>query len=119
MADYGQSYVLISWSAVFSLDITDSDPDLWYSVTVHNTANGADASTEVISCSDYQNTTETYYNFTINNNSCPSELYVFSVTPVNALGKSSEEKDVWLYLCSQETLGKVDEDNHQNGRQCW
>ena len=110
MGYYGQSYVLISWPAVFSLDITDSDPDLWYSVTIHNTA---------VSCSDYQNITETYYNITINNNSCPSELYMFSVTPVNALGKSSEEKDVWLYLCRQETLENVDEDNDQSGRQCW
>ena len=116
MADYGQNYVLISWPAVFSLDITDSDPDLWYSVTVHNTANGTDTA---VSCSDYQNITETYYNITINNNSCSSGLYMFSVTPVNALGKSSEAKDVWLYLCSQETLENVDEDNHQSGRQCW
>ena len=34
-AKYGTS-VSIFWIAPFSLDVTDVDPDIWYSVLIHN-----------------------------------------------------------------------------------
>ena len=94
VADYGQSYVLISWSAVFSLDITDSDPDLWYSVTVHNTANTDDETSATTLCSDC---TDTSYNFTSNEtNTDPCGEYEFRVTAVNAAGHGVQSEPlIW------------------------
>ena len=96
VADCGQSYVLISWSAVFSLDITDSDPDLWYSVTIHNTANTDDETSATTLCSDC---TDTSYNFTSNEtNTDPRGVYEFRVTAVNAAGHGVQSEPlIWHF----------------------
>lgn len=82
------NYILISWTGPFSLDITDTDPDLWYSVTVHTTGSETLPSSDIV--------TDTYYNFTISN--AYSRMYEFEVVSVNAVENISESEAVKINI---------------------
>ncbi|CAI8019265.1 hypothetical protein GBAR_LOCUS11596 [Geodia barretti] len=78
------SSVTVSWTAPFSLDVTDVDPDIWYSVLVYNVTD--ENNTAAILCTDCINITETHYTFTPD---YPSHfhLYNISVVPLNGAGQ--------------------------------
>ena len=78
VTDYGNNYIHISWTAPLTLNITNSDPDIWYSIRIAGLGDTL--------CSDC---IETIYNITMEQpNVC--QLYEFIVTPVNALGEGLE-----------------------------
>ena len=66
--------IIISWSAPFSLDVTDVDPDIWYSVLIYNVTDNPTATP----CADCINITETHYTFTPDYPS-PCHKYIFTV----------------------------------------
>ena len=66
----------LSWTPPFTLDITNVDPDLYYTIEITSTADAENPST--ISCNDCSSE----YKFTVNNSS-PCDSYTFIVVPVN------------------------------------
>ena len=79
--------VTISWTAPFSLDVTDNDdPDIWYSVLIYNVTD--ENNPTAILCTDCINITETQYIFTPDYTS-PCHVYNFSVIPVNGAGQGA------------------------------
>ena len=81
------SSVTISWSAPFSLDVTDVDPDIWYSVLIYNVTD--ENNPTAILCTDCINITETHYTFTPDYLS-PCHVYNFSVIPLNGAGQGEK-----------------------------
>ena len=81
---YNNSYksIIISWSAPFSLDVTNDDPDIWYSVLIYNVTDNPTA----IPCTDCMDITETHYTFTPDYPS-PCHKYIFTVIPLNGAGQ--------------------------------
>ena len=57
--EYGPDYLLVSWIAPFSLDITESDSDMWFSLSAL-TPNGS-----LLPCPACQNITNTFYNLSL------------------------------------------------------
>ncbi|CAI8024264.1 hypothetical protein GBAR_LOCUS14109, partial [Geodia barretti] len=57
---YGPDSLLISWTAPFSLNITESRPDLWFSLSILTPAGGS------LPCPDCHHiTTDTFYNLSL------------------------------------------------------
>ena len=85
------SSVTVSWTAPFSLDVTDVDPDIWYSVLVYNVTD--ENNPTAILCTDCINITETHYTFTPD---YPSHchVYLFSVIPFNGVGQGESSPNV-------------------------
>jgi len=77
-----QSFILLTWTPPFSLDITGVDPDLWYCVEVYNINWGRALLTT--NCSVY----ETQFYFTAPNHS-RCVLFEFRVFAVNPVGNGS------------------------------
>ena len=85
-ATTSESSIIISWTAPFSLDVTGVDPDIWYSVLIYN-------ETDIISCTDCMNITETTYTFTPDYPS-PCHKYIFTVIPLNGAGQGHTSGNV-------------------------
>ena len=73
----------ISWSAPWSLNVTDVDHDIWYSVLIQNVTD-EDRPTDIL-CTDCTNITETHYTFTPDHLS-PCYVYNFTIIPANGAG---------------------------------
>ena len=73
-----------SWTAPFSLDVTDVDPDIWYSVLVYNVTDENNP-TDIL-YTDCINITETHYTFTPDYLS-HCHVYNISVVPLNGAGQ--------------------------------
>ena len=67
------------WTAPFSLDVTDVDADIWYSVLIFNVTD----ETTAVSCTNCTNITET---FTLDYPS-PCHKYNFTIVPLNGAGE--------------------------------
>ena len=93
IATPGMSYINISWSAPFSLDVTDVDHDIWYSVLIYNMTDEP----TVISCTDCINIIETYYTFTPDYLS-PCHKYMFTIIPFNGAGQGSTSNETMGYI---------------------
>ncbi|CAI8038995.1 hypothetical protein GBAR_LOCUS21703, partial [Geodia barretti] len=78
------SSVTISWTAPFSLDVTGSHPDIWYSVLIYNVTD--ENNPTPILCTDCINITETHYTFSPDYIS-PCHVYNLSVIPLNGAGQ--------------------------------
>ena len=76
----------ISWTAPFSLDVTDEvfGPNMWYSVLIYNVTD--ETNTVEIHCTDCINITQTYYIFTPDYFSY-CHKYHFSIIPINGAGQ--------------------------------
>ena len=83
------SFIIISWSAPFSLDVTAVDPDIWYSVLIYNVTDNPTA----IPCTDCTDITETHYTFTPDYPS-PCHKYNFTVIPLNGAGQGHSSGNV-------------------------
>ena len=79
------SSINVSWTAPFSLDVTDVDPDTWYSILIYNVT---DDNLTAIPCADCNNFAETHYIFTPDHSS-PCHKYNFTVIPQNGVGNGS------------------------------
>ena len=90
-ASSNASSVTISWTAPFSLNMTDDDPDIWYSVLIYNVTD--ENNPTAILCTDCINITETHYTFTPDYLS-PCHVYNFSVIPVNGAGQGESSVNV-------------------------
>ena len=51
----------ISWSAPFSLDVSEVDPDIWYSVLISNVTD--EDHPTAVPCTDCHNLTQTHHTF--------------------------------------------------------
>ena len=72
--------ISIAWVAPFSLNLTNSEPDVLYYVDVYNITGGEEVMVESVNIADQ------YYNFSHANLSLSQE-FKFKVTPVsNVLG---------------------------------
>ena len=78
------SSVIVSWTPPFSLDVTDVDPDVWYSLLIYNMTD--DNSTTDNLCTDCTNITETNYTFTHEYFS-HSHVYNISIVSLNGAGE--------------------------------
>ena len=83
--------ITVSWIAPFSLDVTDVDPDIWYSVLIHNVTD-SDRPT-AINCTDCTNITETCYTFSPDHLSL-SHKYNFTVIPFNGAGQGESSHNI-------------------------
>ena len=72
----------ISWTAPFSLDVTDVDPDIWYSVLIYNVTDETAVPVPYPNCT---NITETFCVFTPDYLS-PCHKYNITVIPQNGAG---------------------------------
>ena len=78
------SSVTVSWTPPFSLDVTDVDPDVWYSLLIYNMTD--ENSTTDNLCTDCMDINETYYTFTHEYFS-HSHVYNITVIPWNGVGE--------------------------------
>ena len=78
----GQTFILLTWTPPFSLDLTGIDPDLWYCVEVYNISSGETLLTNSSTVS------EPRFNFTVTSPS-PCDLFEFRVIPVNGAGNGN------------------------------
>ena len=76
------SSITISWTAPYSLDVTNVKYDIWYSLLIDNVT----AAPTAVSCIGCINITETHYTFTPNHPS-PCHKYNFTVYPLNGAGQ--------------------------------
>ena len=76
------SSIVISWTAPFSLDVTGVDPDIWYSVLIHNVTDETAVSVPYPNC---VNISETFCVFTPDHLS-PCHKYNITVIPQNGAG---------------------------------
>ena len=84
--------VLISWLAPFSLDITNSDLDIWYTVII-NTPPAGDNLTHT----EHHNITKTFFNFTFPD--ARSEgMYEIEIIPFNDFGRALHSIRMSLYV---------------------
>ena len=83
--------ITISWEAPWSLDVTDVNHDIWYSVLIQNVTD--ENNPTPISCTDCTNITETVYTFTPDHLT-PCHVYNFSVTPFNGAGQGESSDNV-------------------------
>ena len=99
MSAYGPDSLLISWTTPFSLDITESDPDLWFSLSILTPAGGS------LPCPDCHHiTTDTFYNLSLTG--LYRGMYEINVVSVNAYGVSTKSAimplNVRVAECTQE-----------------
>ena len=85
----------LNWTAPFSLDVTDVDPDIWYSVLIYNVTD--EDNPTAIPCTDCTNITETHYTFTPEDVS-PCQNVSFSVIPFNGAGQGETSQNVTGYV---------------------
>ena len=88
---YGATSVIISWTPPFSLDVTDVDPDIWYSVLVYNVTD--ENNPTAFPCTGCINITETHYTFTPDYLS-PGHIYLITVIPFNGAGQGESSPNV-------------------------
>ena len=84
------SSITISWTAPFSLDVTDVDPDIWYSVLIYNVTDETAVSVPYPNCT---NITETFCVFTPDYLS-HCHMYNFTVIPYNGAGEGERSRNV-------------------------
>ena len=88
---YGATSVIFSWTPPFSLDVTDVDPDIWYSVLIYNVTD--ENNPTALLCTDCINITEANCTFTPDYLS-PCHVYLFSVIPFNGAGQGESSHNV-------------------------
>ena len=76
--------IKLSWISPFSLDITDTTPDLWYSVEISGRAQLQSPPVQT-TCEMCSYITKTEFTFT--DNSYPCGVYDFTVIAINAAGQ--------------------------------
>ena len=91
--------ISLNWSAPFSLNVTNVEPDIWYSVLITNVTD--EDSPTAVSCTDCFNLTQPHYTFS------PSSLtqsddamstcfnYSFTVIPQNGVGNGNRSEPVY------------------------
>jgi hypothetical protein len=89
------SSVTISWTAPFSLDVTGSDPDIWYSVLIYNVTD--ENNPTAILFTDCINITETHCIFSPDYTS-PCHVYNLSVIPLNGAGQGESSGNSSGYI---------------------
>ena len=97
--DGGRSSINVSWGAPFTLDVTDEDPDIWYSVLIYNVTDEENPTT--VPCTDCHNLTQIHYVF-IPDFSSPCHKYTFAVIPHNGVGEGETSKNVTGYSINSE-----------------
>ena len=92
-------FILLTWSPSFSLNVTEGEPDIWYSVLIMNVTD--EDSPRAVSCIDCLNFTEASYAFTHNSLTqphytiSPCHNYSFTVIPQNKVGNGSRSEPVY------------------------
>ena len=89
-------FINISWTAPFTLDVTDVDPDIWYSVLIYIVTDETAVSVPYANCI---NITETFCVFTPDH-LCPCYNYTFTVIPYNGVGQGERSKNIAVILDS-------------------
>lgn len=84
--------VLISWLAPFSLDITNSDLDIWYTVIINTPLVG-----DNLTHTEHYNITKTFFNVTIPDGSSEG-MYEIEIIPFNDLGRAIHSTRMSLYV---------------------
>ena len=84
-------WLLISWAAPYSLNITDSDIDLWYSVSIFTPAG------HLLPCSDCHNITNTSYSLSLTGLHNEG-VYDVAVLPANAYSSASQSVRMPVYV---------------------
>ena len=90
MSGYTRDSLLVSWTPPFSLDISHSTPDLWYSLS-KATPTGTS-----LPCSNCHYITESFYNLSLT--SVSQGMYEISVVPSNAYGRTNHASRLFVYL---------------------
>ena len=83
----------MSWSAPFSLDVTNVDPDIWYSVLIYNVTD--EENPTAVPCTGCHNLTQTNYTFRPDYSSpCHKYIYTFTIIPYNGAGEGERSQSV-------------------------
>ena len=83
--------ITISWSAPFSLDVSEVDPDIWYTVLISNVTD--EDNPTAVPCTDCHNLTQTHYIFSPDFPS-PCHNYTFTVIPQNRVGNGTWSESI-------------------------
>ena len=89
-------YIILSWSPPFSLDVTDMDPDIWYTVLISNVTD--EHSPTTVPCYDCDHFARLHYNFTTNKPN-PCHKYRFIVISQNGAGDGNRSDPVNTFFC--------------------
>ena len=85
------NFISLSWSPPFSLNVTDTEPDVWYTVLVYNvTDKDNPLAVPWPSCQDIADTNCT---FTAEDHS-PLHEFSFAVVPKNGVGNGKISRNV-------------------------
>ena len=93
VTDSHPDFLLVSWTAPFSLDITNSDLDLWYSLSILTPTSG---SLLPFTCPDCHHITDTFYNLSASG--LTQGVYEIQVLSVNSYSISSQPSKIPLYV---------------------
>ena len=80
------SSVTVSWTPPFSLNVTDVDPDVWYSLLIYNMTDENSRTDNL--CTDCMDINETNYTFTHEYFS-HSHVYNIFLVPLNGAGEGN------------------------------
>ena len=90
MSGYTRDSLLVSWTPPFSLDISHSIPDLWYSLSLATPPGTS------LPCSNCHYITESFYNLSLT--SVSQGMYEISVVPSNAYGRTNHASRLFVYI---------------------
>ena len=88
MTDGNGVSIFISWSAPFSLDVTDVDPDIWYTVLIYNVT--GDENPTAVPCTNCNSIVETNYVY-VPVYPSPCQEYAFEIIPMNEAGQGESQ----------------------------
>ena len=97
--DSGGSSINVSWEAPFTLDVTDEDPGIWYSVLIYNVTD--EENPTAVPCTNCRNLTQTHYIFSPDYPS-PCHKYTFAIIPHNGVGEGETSENVTGYSINSE-----------------
>ena len=95
----GPGYLLISWKAPFSLDITESDSDMWFSLSAL-TPNGS-----LLTCAACQNITNPFYNLSLSSFHHKG-VYEIEVVAGNVYSSGNKPVKMPVYVMEQVSTHK-------------
>ena len=99
----GRDSILLFWNPPFSLDVSEMDPDIWYTVLISNVTD--EYNLVNIICVNCHNITQQHYNFTTANPS-PCHKYSFEVVPLNGVGEGRRSESKIGYFITGDILLK-------------
>ena len=80
----------LTWSPPFSLNVTEGEPDIWYTVIITDVT--VEDNPKPVSCTDCLNLTQPHYTFNLYH---PRQIHTFVVIPQNGAGNGNASNVIY------------------------